>query len=259
MGVSFNPKDAVVGGGLLDDEDIKVIKSRFAMFDYNGTQTPAPAIKWVIDRLDGSDPIEQYWTVGKGTDWMPTDDGKGLEPIGRATQLVNSSNGMLLLNSLINAGTPSDVMGEDISVFDGLECHVNRVAADRKGMDNKNSKGRELTVLTVTKIHKAPWDEEKSKSKNKTKGKGKGKGTDKAEESGPTLEEKATEFLIEVLTDPATTEKYPDGIPKAKLPPLAFSKFPADNPDRSGIVATVFKDEFLSNGPWNYSGGKLSM
>lgn len=246
-GISFKPSDAVEGGGLLDDEDVKVLKSRIVMFDYGGKAQPAPAIMWELERMDGSESVTQYWSVGKATDWLPSDDGKQLVAIGRATNLVNSSNGMMLITSLVNAGLPENRIGEDISIFEGLECHMNRVAAKREGLDNtKNS-----TVLTVTKIIKLPWEKStKGKGKSKTTSKG---GATAPEDSSDNLEAIATEFVLKILAD------SPDGIEKAKLAPKAFQEFSKDDPNRAALVQLLFKDDFLNAGPWKYEGGKLSM
>ena len=65
------------------------------------------------------------------------------------------------------------------------------------------------------------------------------------------LQAKAMEFVLEVVG------ANPDGIDKNKLAPAAFEKFPKDDPDRGGIIALIFKDEYLSNGPWKYEGGRL--
>jgi hypothetical protein len=261
MGVSLKPCDAVEGGGLLDDVDVKIAESRFAMFDYGGKAQPVPAIMWKLDAMDGGEPVTQYWSIGKSLDWMPSDDGKELMPIGRATQLVSGSNGMLLLTSLINSGFPETKLGADISILDGMECHVNRVAAPvRKGLPNQKEN---QTILVVTKIHKLPWEKDapaaaagKSKKGSKNGSSGSKATTAKSTDNAEAV---ATEFLLGVLSNDDIMKDYPDGIPKAKLAPHAFSTFPADDPNRSAVVQLVFKDEFLNSGPWTYSGGKVSM
>lgn len=259
MGVSLKPSDATKGGGLLDDEDVKVVESKFVMFDYGGKAQPVPALHWKLDAMDGSEPLSQYWSMGKATDWIPSDDGKELVPIGRATQLVESSNGMVLITSAINAGFPESKLGDDVTIFEGMECHVNRVAApERKGMVNRKEN---QTILTVSKIHKMPWEKDTTTKKGKAKGKGGGKAAAKeATETSASLEEIATEFILNILSDEERmASHYPDGIPKAKLAPEAFSVFAVGDPNRSAIVQLVFKDEFLSAGPWKYEGGKVTM
>lgn len=257
MGVSLKPSDAVEGGGLLDDVDVTITKSRFAMFDYGGKAQPVPAIMWELDAGDGTSPITQYWSVGKALDWMPSDDGKELVPIGKSTQLVNSSNGMVLLSSVVNAGVPESKLGADISIFEGMECHVNRVAApERKGIQNRKEN---QTILVVTKIHKLPW--EKGNGKAKAKGKGGGsKAAPAATDTAADIDAITTEFIIGVLSNDDKMKDYPDGMPKAKFAPEVFAAFPADNPNRSGIIQKILTDDkFLKAGPWKYEGGKLSL
>lgn len=262
MGVSLKPCDATAGGGLLDDEDVKVVESKFTMFDYSGKAQPVPAIMWKLDRGDGSEPVAQYWSVGKGVDWMPSDDGKELLPIGKATQLVESSNGVLLLSSVVNAGIPESKIGADVSIFEGMECHMNRVAApERKGLVSKKEN---QTILVVTKIHKLPWEKAAAKGGGKTaKGKPAGGGgrATKGSKAPATadIDGIATEFILNILANDETMAQFPDGIPKAKLAPQAFATFPADDPNRGAVVKKVFEDAFLNAGPWAYTGGKISM
>jgi hypothetical protein len=269
MGVSLKPSQAVEGGGLLDDVDVKVVEARFAMFDYNGSQQPVPTIKLSLDVMDGSEPIQQYWSVGKSLDWIPSDDGKELVPIGKATQLVTTSNGMILLASLVNAGFPESKIDEDISVLEGMECHVNRVAAPKREGLNTNNEGkkRDNTILTITKIIKYPWDADtKTKSTTKPRAKASSKSkpktttkTDTKTESTTDVNAAAEAFVLEVLSDDETLQNYPDGIPKAKLIPEALARLKSDDPNRAFIVKKVFEDEFLNSGPWTYEGGKVKL
>jgi hypothetical protein len=268
MGVSLKPSDAVKGGGLLDDEDVRVVESKFVMFDYGGSVLPSPALMWKLDTMDGSELIPQYWSMGSSKDWIPSDDGKELVAIGRRTQLIDDCNGMILLSSLINAGFPESKIADDISIFEGLECHVNRVAApERKGLTKKKEN---QTILTVSKVHKLPWEKDSTKKKSAGSGAGAGTGSGSSnkkskpkkqnEDSGKSVEEVATEFLLNLLADDERMSQYPDGIPKAKLAPEACGIFPAGDPIRSAVVQLIFKgDDFLKSGPWVYEGGKVSM
>lgn len=263
MGVSLKPSDAVAGGGLLDDEDVKIVESKFTMFDYGGKAQPVPALMWKLDRMDGTDPISQYWSMGKALDWIPSDDGKELVPIGRATELIESSNGMLLITSVINAGIPESKLGDDATIFEGMECHVNRIAAPvRKGLNQAEGK----TILTVTKIHKLPWEKAAATPAAKGKGggkrkpaAGKGKAAAAVDDGAADIDALATEFILGVLANDETMQGFPDGIPKAKLAPECFATLASDDPNRSAIVRKVFDDTFLNAGPWSYTGGKISM
>jgi hypothetical protein len=245
-GVSLRPCDAVEGGGLLDDEDIRITEARFTMFDYGGKSNAVPALQITMDRMDGTNPIQQYYSMGKATDWTPADDGKSLLPIGKSAQLVRTSNGMLFMESVTNSGFPEDkLLDGDPSVLDGLECHVNRIAIVREGL----SSGKDKTVLTVSKIHRLPWEKETPKGKGKgksTKAASKGNGKDEDE-----VQAAAMEFVLGVIAE------NPDGYEKNKLPNEVFKKFDKADPLRGKLVGLVFKDEFLNTGPWKYEGGKL--
>lgn len=264
MGVSLKPSKAITVTGLLDDVDVKITEAKFQMFDYGGSTQPVPALKLALDAMDGSSPLEQYWSMGKATDWMPSDDGKELVPIGRATELTDSTNGMILLTSLINAGFPESKLDDDISILEGLECHINRVAAPtRKGL--QNDKGKDKTILTITKIIKLPWDADakpKTKSKPKTNtitaSKSKSKPSTKSDDAAD-IDALTTEFLVEVLSDEDLMRDYPDGLPKNKIAPEAIARLKSDNPHRSKILQKAFDDTFLNSGPWTYDSGKLSL
>lgn len=146
-----------------------------------------------------------------------------------------------------------------------MECHVNRVAAPkRSGIQNQKEN---QTLLTITKIHKLPWDAAPAKAKKATKTtktattkKTTAKTTTASSSSTSTdVEAIATEFILGVLADDNVMKDYPDGIPKAKLAPEAFAKFPSDDPNRQSVVRKVFEDAFLGSGPWAYDAGKLTM
>ena len=248
--VSLKPSDAIAGGGLLDNEDVRVIKSRIGMLDYQGKQQPVPAIEWTLERMNGEGNTVEFWKIANPDHWAPSDDGKGLVAIGRETELKDSTNAMKLIVSLINAGYPEDRITEDVSLFEGLECHLTRVAAERAGLENTKGK----TTLTVAKINKYPWEADTPKSKGKSKGKSKAKTTPAPEANKEDTESKATTFILELLAE------NPDGIEKAKIAPAVFKKFQKDDPARADIVQLIYHgDEFLNSGPWKYEGGVLSM
>lgn len=257
QGVSLKPTTYIEGTGLIDDVDVIIKEASFAMFDYNGRLPAVPAAKLILDEGDGVETI-QYYSVGKASDWMPSEDGKSLTAIGKATALVKSSNWAVFVTALVNAGFPENKIENDISIFNGMEGHVSRVAApERKGL-KKEKKDYEDTILVFDKLHKLPWEKPKKKS-GPPSGAGVGttttstkkKDSKKKEESGSNVEEKATEFILEILS------QNPDGIEKNKLPTLAF-KLRKDDPDRNGLVKMVFEDAFLSSVPlWKFENGKI--
>ena len=277
MSISLNPADAIEGG-LLDDVNVEITSAKFEMFDYGGKAAATPALKLDMT-VEGVEVDGQYWSVGNSQDWAPTKNGKGLDAIGGQTQLRAGSNFMLFVTELINAGFPADKIGEDITVLDGMECHVKRIPAPKRGGLSNVKKGPdgkeyEATVLVVDEVIRLPWEKKagkgapaKKKSAAKGKAKGKGKaavaeakvegdaGADTGTDSGAAeggVEERAIEFVMGALA------AHPDGIAKKDLPTMVFQELKTD-PDRNKIVQLIYKDEFLADGPWVYADGQVSL
>jgi hypothetical protein len=166
---SLNPDDAVQGG-LLSDITVEIIKSRFALWDYAGTlPDPALAIHWEgKDTTTGEDLDINYWAFGKeaAKDWTPSEDGRHLVSVSSTPTLKKGSNGILLMESLINSGWPKDRLGGDASVFEGAVVHLARVPApNRAGLEKRpRADGKDYgppTILLVDRIDKFPWEKSK--------------------------------------------------------------------------------------------------
>jgi hypothetical protein len=256
----FKPSEFAVGGGLLDDVDVKVTQARIVMFDYNGTQQKQPAVELTLDHGD-AEPAIQDWTVGKATDWQPSEDGTQLIAIGRATQINASSNAAILLKSLVDAGFPEDKITDAITFLEGLEGHVMRVPAPvRKGLTGQKE-GQ--TILTFASITKMPWDSGKKAAGKAAPKAGAKATTQKApapaaeETSGEevTIESQTADILLEILAGCGDA-----GIAKSALPGAIMKAAAAlDTTARKAIVQLAFKDDFLKSGPWTYEGGKLKL
>lgn len=267
VGASLNPDD-MVAGGLFDDVNVKFDETRFTMFDYGGTRAEkTPAILSKMTDRDTGDEYEQYWSMGSGKDWVPSDDGKRMTFTGTkrkdeegndiVPQLTLGTNGAIFLKSLVDAGFPKDKMGAgDISVIDGMVAHVVRVAAPKRSGIEKTPRadGKDFgpaRILTVEEIITMPWDKDKGAGAPKTagkkaKGKAKGKDTGSTASSG-NLNDLATEFLMEELVNKGGE------IAKGGISIAAFAKFRArEHNERNELLRLVTSDEFLSNGPWTF-------
>lgn len=256
----LNPKGFSEGGGLLDDINATVKEARFEIFDYQGKGTAAPSMRFTLALEDGSD-VTQNWSCGKATDWQPSEDGKTLVAIGRATALNRQSNIALLLESIVNSGFPEDKIGDEITVFEGMEAHFIRVPApERKGIAKRtDAQGNviEQTILTVDKINKLPWEKKAAAPKGAAKAaaapaKGAPAKAAPAAAAAGDLTEVASNAIVEILAE------NPEGIAKAQLPALLFKKL-ATHPQKAQVLQVAFKDDFLSSGSWTYEGGKLSL
>lgn len=247
----LKPGSFVEGGGLISDVDVVFQEVKFAMWDYNGSIPVAnPAVMVKMTEEDGTEHV-QYWSAGQSKDWVASDDGKKLVAVGNASGINSSSNAGILLTSIINAGFPEDRVTDDIGVFQGMKCHVIRQAAPKRNVVKQpRADGRvyEDTVLIVSKINQLPWEKKGAATKTAA---GKAATPTAVENDGDAIAAKATDVVMEILTAEGK------GIPKQQLVTKVFQAAKSD-PDRNKLVQMVHKDEFLSNGPWAYSGGVVS-
>lgn len=248
MGISLNPENFPEGGGLLDDADVTVESASFVMYDYGGkSPVEVPALKLVLV-AGAEDKHDSYWSCGSKDDWQPENGGKGLKPIGKATSITLSSNCGVFLRELVAAGFPTDKLDAgDITILEGMECHVQRIPAPKRAGLKSSSSDRDPTVLVVKGINKLPWE------KGGRKGKAEGKGTTKSKGStgsnGDALNGRAAEALIGMLAE------NPDGIKKAEIPKLAMTALKGDS-DRNALIKVLYDAAFLeTQDGWAFDSG----
>lgn len=251
---SLSPKDYSEATGLFQGRGT-VVEASFAIFDYDGKADPAPTAELVIQPEEGGEPVKQNWSVGKATDWMPSEDGKRLIAIGKANSINTSSNLALFITSLVNAGYPEDI-GDDLGVLVGLEAEFTRVAAPKRpGLPTKEGE-REKQVLIITEIYALPGEKKAAKGKAAAKpaaGKaGTKPTTTAATEETDSAEDQAMALVLEILTEKG------EAVKKQQLSTLLFQKLKG-NPEMKAIMQVAYSDDFLNSGPWSYEGGELSM
>lgn len=264
MAISMRPSTFTEGGGLLDDVDVIVKEAAFCKFDYNGQVNPAiPALYLSVTDRNGAD-HDQYFAAGNWSDFTASEDGKKesdqgpylvKNPKGQKEGVNASSNFGLFIASLVNCGFPEDKLDSaDARVFIGLDCHLTRRTVKRGGLvrTGKNAE-RGYTVLEVTKIHKLPWEAGGAKPAA-VKASSTPKANGSAQPAAPSddLAAKAQETVIGILAEQGGS------VPKAKIAALAHKALGGD-PDRAAIVNMVFKDAFLTSGPWQYADGVITM
>lgn len=273
MGVSLRPSDAI-SGGLLDDVDVHIDKARYEIFDYQGKSDPAPALVLHCTLEDGEEHTEAL-SVGRATDWQPSDDGKELIPVGQATSLRDKCKAILFLQSLVNAGFDEELLADgDPSVLDGLGVHLTRVTVDYKGLEKRrDAEGREqdFTVLNVSKINYLPGEGGKKgggkgkkadgggKGGGKGKaasGSGKGKASAKSESAEPDtdLDEAAEGALMTALAESG-------GSIESRAIPTKVYKYLDGVPNRNAVLQRAYSEDFLSreDAPWEYEDGTVSL
>lgn len=253
-GVGLGVSDMVEGTGLLNDAVVKWTECEFVEWDYNGkSPNPVAAFRVAMEDEDGEE-HEQYFSCGSAEDWEPSDDGKELVPIGRASGINKGCNFAILIGSLIEAGFPEDKIGNNCSVFEGMVARMVRVPAPKRSglirAPRADGKEYEPTNLVVDTIEKLPWEGGKGK---KGSGKSGGKGKTTKKDVTPDVEEDeiddlATETVMEVL------EENPKGLDKKKLSAAVFKALKG-NANRNAVVQKVYDDDFLNDGPWTYEKG----
>lgn len=174
--MSLKPGDMVTGGGgILADTNTRWDKLRFKMYDYGGNMPAVPALVIEYTDLDADDVFEQAWSLGNKDDFTPSKDGKSIVT---EKGLRASSNMGMLWASLANAIGEDDFaenVDDDVSVLEGIECHMIQVPDTRPTAKKKKGKdGREYdaTIPVVDVVHKLPWDKGKGGSKPKASGDG---------------------------------------------------------------------------------------
>jgi hypothetical protein len=257
------PSSYVEGSGLIDDVDVTFAEVRVVSWDYNGkVAVPVPALKINMSMEDGT-LHEQYYSLGKASDWQPSDDGKQIIAVGKATGLTSSSNAAQLIQSMVNCGFPEAKITEDVTCFEGLNAHMSRIPAPKRGGAPKPPRedGRvfEDTILVVGSIISFPWDKKAAKGKPATAGTAASAkpATAKAVPAAAAattddLDERCAEVLMEILA------ANPNGMKRAQIPGAAF-KLVAKDPNKNKIVTRIFAEDFLSNGAWTYANGEVSM
>jgi len=247
----LNPSE-FVDGGMLNDIDVLFKSARFSMFDYGGKAEAVPALK--IELVpDGEDDVkEQYWSAGGADKWQPSEDGKRLLPIGSATHLNTNTNIYPLLKSLVDAGFPSDKLGDDISVLDGLKAHVTRIPITRNISRDDGAK-KDQTVLIVSKIINLPWETSaKTTGKAGSKGKGGTKQAEATQDKGKDISSLAREFVEKLLS--AELANGSTTIPKRDVMTKCYKEHGlADDPNKAAITKLLVDDKFLK-GPWEVDG-----
>lgn len=176
-GVSIRPSDFTEGGVVPENRNLLWKECRFALFDYTKKSgevvatTCAARITYVDD--DGREYVQHY-SASDPERFVPSPDGKTLEPVGSALTLSQSSNFYILLNALVSAGFPEDKLDEDISTLDGLYAyHIAVPEPKRSGLVRQTPAegARERTLSVPSQILRLPWEGKKGGAKPAAKGK----------------------------------------------------------------------------------------
>jgi len=243
-GASLNPKDFITGG-LLDDVDVTLKKVMFEMFDYEGKSDPAPSLGIDLvtgDEGEGDKPYRNHWSVGGAENWVPSDDGMEIIPIGKDTMPRKTSNLFFLVTSLLEAGVPESVLDSGrIDFLEGLKCHIIRkdppkrgnlpAGGMRRGRDGKDYE-KDGKVYAVSKIYEPyPWDSKKGATKAAKK--------DEKVSTGSDLDSKAKAVLVQLIAEGGGKTS------KKEIPTKGFALIQADA-DKNKVLGLLFKDAWMT-------------
>lgn len=229
---SLLPKDAMAGGGAVPSGKGKIVKARFAHFDYkeqevvDDTDEAFVLAVW-FEMADEDEPRDRPQVYSGGKDRQATDDGTGFTG---KPGLPGNSNAMAFIQSLLDADSSFEekLADGDISVLDGLEVELEETKQpERKGL--ADSGGR--TYALITKVGKAS-----SKSSSKTASKPKSKKEDD-EESGGGGGDQADWIKAQL-------KKAKKALSKKDLTKLAFKELKGD--EKSEMVEFLGDDDKLS-------------
>jgi hypothetical protein len=156
--VSMAPRDFQVGGGGINDIDANITDVQACTFDWGGqapANTPALCVEFTDDN-GGEHP--EYFSLGKGEDWEPSEDGRGFIAKSGKTSIIQNTNLGMFLESLVENGFPEETLaGGDLKCIIGTRVHVIRKTLERQGLIRTGKNAAKVpTVLVVDKVYSLP-------------------------------------------------------------------------------------------------------
>jgi hypothetical protein len=286
-------------GGMVDDVDLTIQDAMFTQYDYDGKvdhEVLALGVQFVDD--NGKE-INQYYSAGELTFFVPSDDGSMAIPVADKQMLSDSCNAARLIMSLLEVGVPEDFLATgNVKSWVGMKLHMKQIAQPkRQGLIRGGAEGdKEKTVLLATQlIHmpgegdsapapkKAPVGKSTTTTTAKVPGTQAGKpalggktaaATSKVKPNGsagastPAASDELSDTALEMLTEILVEN---DGVVvKKDLSKLAFQKAgervqakTLDAKDKTKVVQLIFQDaklhEWAGNGAIQYDGSQVSM
>jgi hypothetical protein len=256
MGVSLNP-DTFSKGGLIQDVDVEIIGGRYTLEPPAGyTQRDRVFAELQLKVLDDGSEVEQYWSVGKNTDFTPSTDGLELVPSGSRENLNDNSNFSIFIQNLVNVQFPKTALTDKLDCLFGTQIHVVRIPApEREGLE-KGADAKKSYILVPNKLIKLPG--EKSKARVGAK-----KGAAAAPTVGaPPANTESTMDAGEVETQALVDVTEIMGEGKALAIPMLKAQvirrhMKTDTATRNKIVALVGDADWLATQGFTVTGGAV--
>lgn len=258
MAVSLRPS-TFTQGGLIDDVDAVIKRARFVSYDYDG-KADKPALCLLLQLVDNEDTEHaQYYSAGDLQYFVPSEDPKnedlnGIEivAVGDKTALNGGTNCALMLNSLVTAGLPEDLLDSgDMRKIEGLKAHWNRVAQPKRtGIAKRPGQSdRDPMVLLCTAIINLPGEKPKAGAKPNPTPAGKASPPSSASKpastpaASPASSELAEELATEIIGLFAAKETQ--SMKKMDITKGLFTSIDKGNGNRSKLMALAGKDDVL--------------
>lgn len=249
--VSFNPETFTEGGGgLINDVDGEFTNFKFMAINPSSRELSAGDVPYLVaDFTTEDDTYGMRWSCGGAANWEIGAGGKSLKAKGAQKGINKGSNLGIFLTSLYNSGLPKDKLGNDIEVLNGLQAHIIRVPEpERKGLQRApRTDGREGPgIVTVTKVHKWPWEKSAAKGKGKTPAPGKQPAASDA------LDAEVVGIILTSLAD------NPEGIAKKDMIKAVVAQASSEN--RGAAMQLANNDTWLkSKTEWAYENGVIKL
>lgn len=163
------------GGGLPEGDyvwkDLTVQMRQAA--DQNGVAKGPARLTCTITMvpLAGGEERQQHYSLGSKAheSFMPNPEtGKGVVPVpgGPASTFNASTNWAILVKSLYDCGLPQGIFGDDVSVLEGLHCHMGNTAEppERAGFQSNTGEAAAdrkpgfIAICTEIKDDGKPWE-----------------------------------------------------------------------------------------------------
>lgn len=233
-GVSIRPSEMVEGGAVPVDRNLTWKECRFVLFDYQGKAPATTAGRIILVDDDGTESIQHY-SAADPARFIPSADGKTIQPVGIAQSLSKSSNFHVLMNALVNAGFPENKITDDISALDGLYAyHIGMPEPKRSGLARPaqadGSAAREKILSIPSKILRLPWEKVKGGARTIAT-----KATAKVaadEESGDDITAQAVAFIGKAVEESGSATRQ-------DLAVRVFKDL-AKDPNRDAIATLIF-------------------
>lgn len=180
--ISFGPDDYEIGG-LLDNVYARMTNPSFRIWDYGGKGSGGKRTFFYCDFVifdgDTGEELEtienNYWSAAQLEEFVPSEDGFFMLPVGKRTKPVKDSNFHILVKSIANAGL-EDPIKNDSRVFDGIFGLWERQPAPKRNITNRDQqkKGGNFAETIMCLSELADEEEWSGALSSKTKG-GRGK------------------------------------------------------------------------------------